>query len=241
MNYKNEKLLKLLQMVVEISNMPENKWFKKELYDKLYNVESNKGTDINIIDIKKDTSKIVDFLEINPGCSIDYSFIEHKLLRTRLELDNLRMENIRYDLKEKDDMKRLYDFCINAFYQIENLINFYYYEKFPNIIDLLSHLESIEGSKFVRKGEKTIGDITIATKIYSFTKIHYNIESEVFIGMNIDSLRLIRNEGLHRCTRIKNIENENKRLHQFIKFATYDSVHSVVYSLAMKIKGLLNK
>ena len=59
--------------------------------------------------------------------------------------------------------------------------------------------------------------------------------------MNIDSLRLIRNEGLHRCTRIKNIENENKRLHQFIKYATFDSIHAIVYSLSIKIKNLLNK
>ena len=58
------------------------------------------------------------------------------------------MENVRHDLKEKDEMKRLYDFCINAFYQIENLINFYYYEKYTNFEDLLGHIESFEESSF---------------------------------------------------------------------------------------------
>lgn len=237
-----DKLEKLFDFVTELAQLDENKWFKKKLENHFSNLNKDDNKiSINIADeIKQDTSKIVHFLEINPSCSIDYSFIKHKLLRTRLELDNLRMENVRYDLKERDEMKRMYDFCINAFYQIENLLNFFYYEKFPNIEDLLLHLENVEGTLFRRKDEKNIGDITIATKIYSFTRTYY-ASSEKFTGMNIDSLRLIRNEGLHRCTRIKNIENENKRLHEFIKYATFDSIHAIVHSLSIKIEKLLNK
>lgn len=242
MKNNNENLNKLLLLIKEISNEPENAWFEKEIKKMFDGKDSNsKNENASIHEIKKDTSKIIFYLKLNPSCSIDFSFINHKLLRTRLELDNLRMENVRYDLDEKDEMKRLYDFCINAFYQVENLINYYYFEKFPKIEDLLTHLESIEDTSFKRKYEKDVGDITIATKIYSFTRTYFNFENEKLVGMNIDSLRLIRNEGLHRCTRIKNIENENKRLHQFIKFATFDSVHSIVNSLTFKIKLLLNK
>ncbi len=224
--YNKESLEKLLLLIDEICKDEENYWFKSELNSKL----NQKNT---FIEIKKDTTKIIDFLSINPVVSVDYSFINHKLLRTRLELDNLRMENIRYDLKETDEMKRLYDFCINAFYQIENLINFFYYEKFRKIDDLLLHLENIKDAKFKRKEERDIGDIAIYAKIYAFNKTYY---SEDYTGYSIDSLRLIRNEGLHRCTRIKNIENENKRLHDFLKHATFHSVHSLVNSLAEKVK-----
>lgn len=242
MNEQKLDLKTFIDFVNDISNQKGNEWFKKELIKRLSdNKENLDSFNSNIgSEIKKDTKKIINFLEINPSCSIDYSFINHKLLRTRLELDNLRMENVRYDLKEKDEMKRLYDFCINAFYQIENLINFYYYEKYTNFEDLLGHIESVEESSFRRKDEKNIGDITIATKIFAFTRSYY-IYSERFLGMNMDSLRLIRNEGLHRCTRIKNIENENKRLHQFIKYATFDSIHAIVDSLCKKIQVLLNK
>lgn len=239
MNDNKENLTSLIDFVIDIANQEGNEWFKKELIDSL--TLQNSGIRINdITEIKKNTDKIVDLLDINPEVSIDYSFIGHKLLRTRLELDNLRMENIRYDLKEKDEMKRLYDFCINAFYQIENLINYYYFEKFPDINALLTHLEQIESSNFRRNKEKNVGDITIATKIYSFNKTHFKDEESKFNGINIDNLRLIRNEGLHRCTRIKNVENENKRLHQFIKYATFDSIHSSVNILAIKVKDLLN-
>ncbi len=230
-NYSKESLEKLLILIDEICSQDEYLWFKNKLLSKAQGVEviSNKA----VIEIKNDTSKIVNFLNINPPLSIDYSYIKHKLLRTRLELDNLRMENVRYDLKETDEMKRLYDFCINAFYQIENLINFYYYEKFSKIDSLLSHLENIQSSSFKRKQEKNIGDIAISVKIYAFNKTFYN---EDFTGYNIDSLRLIRNEGLHRCSRIKTIENENKRLHDFLKYATFHSVHSLVNVLSEKIK-----
>jgi len=241
MSEKKENLSKLIDFVSELANDTENGWFKVDLINRINHANNHSQPNTNLLDIKKDTSKIVEFLELNPSCSIDYSFIEHKLLRTRLELDNLRMENVRYNLKEKDEMKRLYDFCINAFYQIENLINYYYFEKFPNISDLLTHLESIDNTKFKRQQEKNVGDITISTKIYSFAKTHYNVDQKDFTGMNIDSLRLIRNEGLHRCTRIKNIENENPHLHRFIKYATFDSVHSIVNALTEKIKDLLKK
>jgi len=231
--YSKESLEKLLVLIDEICKDEENLWFKNNIQKRLITLGGTTISDKSFLEIKKDTSKIINILDINPSCSVDYSFINHKLLKTRLELDNLRMENVRYDLKEKDEMKRLYDFCINAFYQIENLINFFYYEKFPKIENLLTHLENIKESKFKRKEEKNIGDIAIYAKIYAFNKTYY---PDDFTGYNIDSLRLIRNEGLHRCSRIKSIENENKRLHDFLKYATFHTVHSLVNSLAFKVK-----
>ncbi len=233
-----EQIESLLKLVTEIANQPGNEWVKASLLYKINKSEkkepSTQGSAL-FEDIKKDTNKVIELLEISPECSIDYSFIKHKLLRTRLELDNLRMENVRYDLKEKDQMKRLFDFSVNAFYQIENLINLYYFEKFSEFNSLLDHLEAIENTNFKRKEEmKSIGDITIATKIYSFNKTYYNGQS-----MNIDNLRKIRNEGLHRCTRIAREEEENPKLHKFLSYATFDSIQSTVNNLAFKIKNLL--
>ena len=235
--YSKESLEKLLLLIDEICNQEENYWFKEQIHKKVFLSKKDTFSKDYFLEIKKDTTKIIRVLNINPSISIDYSFIKHKLLKTRLELDNLRMENIRYDLKEKDEMKRLYDFCINAFYQIENLINFYYYEKFSKIENLLTHLENVKDSKFKRKEEKNVGDIPISVKIFAFNKTYY---FDDFTGYNIDSLRLIRNEGVHRCSRIKNIENENKRLHDFLKHATFHSVHSLVNSLAEKVKQNIN-
>ncbi len=238
MSHKRENLKELIKLIKDISNKPENFWFKDELIRDLTTNPAYLLTEITLNDIKINTNKVVKYLEVEPECSVDYSFIGHELLRKRLDVDNLRMENIRFNLKERDEMKRLYDFCINAFYQVENLINYYYYEKFPDFKAFIDHLECIEGTKFILRAETNIGDVTIATKIYSFNRTHYKgLNAQT--GFNIDNLRLIRNEGLHRFTRIKNIENENQRLHQFLKHATFDSIHSLVAALADKIKTLL--
>jgi hypothetical protein len=235
-----EQLTFILSVLKQIPHSETNQWFWDEVLEvrkivKKHNINnpSNIG-DLTII--KKNTSKIIDYLSLSPELSIDYSFIGHPLLRKRLELDNLRMENVRFDLKEKDEMVRLYNYIVNAFYQIENLINFYYHEKYKNIDSILTHLESIEGNQFKRKKEKSVGDITIATKIYAFNKTFYQNDNIDFTGYNIDSLRQIRNEGSHRASRIKSIENENKRLHDFLKHTTFDSILTLVKDLAEKIK-----
>jgi hypothetical protein len=238
----------LLLLIDEVSNQKGNEWFKEELKKKFSEQTSDfKDSKTNLVAIKQDTDKIKDYLSISPECSIDYSFITYNLLRTRLELDNLRMENVRLDLNEKDESRRLYDFIVNAFYQVENLINFYYYEKFllknnNNFEAFLAHLEQIAGFNFKRtEYMRNIGDIAISAKIVAFNKTFYAELNGDFTGINIDTLRLLRNEGSHRVTRIKNIETENKRLHDFLKFATFDTIHASVSNLANKIKRELNK
>lgn len=230
--HKKENLEKLLKLIGEISNDPDNLWFKEELLEK-YKDKNIYNTD----DIFNNTETIKKYLSISPQLSIDYSFINHNILKNRLELDNLRMENVRIDIKEKDETKRLYDYIIYAFYQIENLINFFYFTKFSNFNELLNHLESTPKTNFKRnKYHKNISNINIATKIYTFNRTYLKLNTSV--GYSIDSLRLIRNEGLHRCAIIikQGITEENKRLHNFLKNSNYDSIHNTLEILTLKIK-----
>lgn len=230
---KKESLEKLLKLIEEISNDPDNLWFKEELSKRLGN-NSTKNDDIF-----KNTETIKKYLSISPELSIDYSFINHNILKNRLELDNLRMENVRIDIKEKDEVKRLYDYIIYAFYQIENLINFFYFTKYPNTKDLIIHLESIPYTKFKRNSYQTdISDINISTKIFTFNRTYLKSEKEISIGYSIDSLRRIRNEGLHRCSVIirKGSNKENEKLYRFLKNANYDSIHRTLEILTLKIK-----
>ncbi len=240
MNQNKENLIKLLKFIQEISEVPENDWFKIELLKTIDSTAKKPSENSNLLEIKRETEKISKYLAINPECSINYNYIKHNLLKTRLELDNLRMENVRYNMDEKDEMKRIYDFSINAFYQIENLINYYFFEIYPNINDLLSHLENVKESTFRRNNkERSVGDIRIAVKIFCFTKVNYNQE-EMLESINIENLNKIRNEGLHRCSIIKkHSTEETKYLHKFLQVATFDSVHSLVNSLNHKIKTLL--
>ena len=83
MDEQKRDLKTFINFVNDISNQKGNEWFKKELIKRLSdNKENLDSFNSNIgSEIKKDTKKIINFLEINPSCSIDYSFINHKLLR----------------------------------------------------------------------------------------------------------------------------------------------------------------
>lgn len=230
---KRESLEKLLVLIDDICSKDVNFWFKRKLLSKL-----NQSKDSFLNDeIFKNTETIKKYLNISPELSLDYSFIRHKILKNRLELDNLRMENVRIDIQEKDEIKRLYDYIIYAFYQVENLINFYYYNNYPIISDLINHLESIESTKFKRNNkEKNISDINIATKLYSFNKTFFNKKGE-YTGHGLDNLRKVRNEGLHRCTVILKMgHEENDYLYNFLKKSTYDSIQKDLESLVEKVR-----
>lgn len=224
--YSKESLEKLLILIDEICKDPENYWFK----DNIYSFSSKEQ-------ILENTEKIKYYLGLEPELSIDYSFIPHKLLRSRLELDNLRMENIKLDIKEKDEFKRLYDYIVYSFYQIENCLNYYYYTKYPKIEDLINHLSKIEGTRFISTPNiENVGDIPIAVKIYSFNKTYFNKNGD-YTGSNIDNLRKVRNEGLHRCSIIlKDKNHENKYLHNFLKHSNYETVNLTLKKLTNVIR-----
>ncbi len=238
--YKKESLEKLLILIDEICSMDDNLWFKELLSEKFKNEELNFP---NSSEIFKNTETIKKYLKISPELSIDYSFISHKLLRTRLELDNLRMENVRIDLIEENELVRFYNYIIYAFYQVEDLINFYFYTKYPNIESLLDHLEMIEDDffNFSRSGkEMNVSDISIWHKLTAFN-LEYFRGNDRFIGMNIDNLRKVRNESVHRCSVIlRNKEQGSRHIYKFLKNSTYNSIHSDLKRLVQKISENLN-
>ena len=69
---------------------------------------------------------------------IDYTFIIEDWVRQRLEDDNRKIEII--FLQGKSGNHSFISYCTTAFHQIENLINYYFWKKFPNYDDLLSEL-----------------------------------------------------------------------------------------------------
>ena len=79
-------------------------------------------------------------LEIRANKSVSYDFIKEERLRDQLIIDNLRMENASLNLTQSEE-ERFYAFCVNAFYQLENIVNYYFHLTYPKIEDLLLVLE----------------------------------------------------------------------------------------------------
>lgn len=178
-------------------------------------------------------------LEIVFTSSIDYSFIsnEHKELKNKLQIDNLKMELARLNYSEKSNLIRFHSFCVQAFYQIENLLNFFFHKKYDgNINAVLNYLEAIPGTTFHRKGtEISISHIPIATKIFAFGKTYFPND---YTGNTLNSIRLVRNEESHRCNVIVTDTAENK-IKKFLQYKNYELVRTALYKLSEVIKSEL--
>lgn len=232
MSEGRDKYKKLLDKIEQLTgNDPE---FRKAMEERFFS------------SISRNIEEIRDILRIKERQSIDYSFIpdKYKILREQLIIDNLRMENSRYDLKS-DEFERFYNFCTCAFLQIENLINYYYYRRFPDFNDFLLYLERTPKTYFKRSPIiKTINDITIAIKIYSFNLEHFphpdsNNKKYNKTNFNLQNLREVRNEGFHRCSVLYNNKTEtieNSELHSFFKLQTFFTVRNTINAVVNVIK-----
>lgn len=186
----------------------------KALFQKLSQTEiQNKKQEIknpDLLDeltpIKSDTEAIRNHLEMRANVSMDFEFIKNERVKKQLIKDNLKMENSRLNIQIKNDTERFYNFCVEAFYQIEELINFYFVSKHPSPINYLKEQNSkIQESDFPK--------INIASKIFVFEKyFYYNQKDEngktIFYESIINLIREVRNEDSHRCSIIEQ-DNEN--------------------------------
>ncbi len=222
----------------------QNDDFKKAMRE-LFGKNISASVVSNTPELSDDIKAIRDALEIRANVSIRYEFIDNQRLRDQLIIDNLRMENAALNLTESED-DRFYIFCVNAFYQVENIINYYYHTKYPDINDLLNIIETYtamepnEKFRFHRRNdEKNVGDIIVVHKINA-------ICNQLFAGQyntkwSLGTLRQVRNEGEHRCNIIRKEKDENNNLYKFFKNNTFNSVRILLMKLVMAIKENINE
>jgi hypothetical protein len=158
------------------------------------------------------------------------------------------MENAAYNLQEKE-IDRFYIFCVNAFYQVENIVNYYFHVSYPQIQDLLTVIENNtqndgEGGKYQFRRSQTnpesnVGDIPVSFKINALCNILFPKDSKIKITLG--NLRKVRNEGEHRCQVIYNQKDENNKLYQFLEKATFNNIRIILIKLVSTIKEHLSE
>lgn len=118
----------------------QNSEFSQEMR-KLFG-KTDSASDVNMSsNISADITAIRSALEIRANSSITYSFVKNQRLRDQLIIDNLRMENAALNLQDPE-ADRFYVFCVNAFYQVENIINYFYHITFPEVELLLKEIDN---------------------------------------------------------------------------------------------------
>lgn len=239
MEQNKEQLKKLLEFLDEIVKDKDNYWFLEELRNRY-------GSKKSLNSIANDISFIRSALNIRGNNSLQYEYITDATLKNQLIVDNLRMENYALSFVSGDNTERLYNFCVCAFYQIENLINYYFYTKYPNLDDLLTNIE-IHTKKsehpFTRSSDKNVedvGDIGMDKKIYAFCDCYYPFSAEKpdYTLRILSQLRQVRNEGLHRCNIIKD-DPENK-LHDFFKYQNFSKIRALLKKVSNTIETNLS-
>jgi len=141
---------------------------------------------------------------------ISYDNITNDRVKLKLIRDNQKMEKILIDRVHETDLKFI-AFCTSAFHQIENLINYYYWVRFPIMTDLLQFLIN-ENPSFAKryktldkcKNLKHIGMLNINVLVYLYEKEFY-FDKKIHYKQELKMLRDIRNDDSHRCE-VKNFD-----------------------------------
>lgn len=238
----DDRLKLVLHKVIQLTR--ENPEFNTELRKALEIAPSAMGAHIIDNSVARDITSIREALEIRANVSVSYRFVVEQRLRDQLIIDNLRMENAALNLKQPEE-ERFYSFCVNAFYQLENIINYYFYVTFPNVEDLLTIIEKYteeekgEDFRFKRNGrEKNVSDIPIAHKINALCNILF--PGDMF-KMTLGQLRQVRNEGEHRCMVIQQEKNEKNSLYKFFKYNTFNTIRIYLIKVVNSIKNNIGK
>lgn len=219
----DEKLKSTIDKIVQLSK--QNSEFDAELRKRL-EITSSANVVSSRMSICDDVHAIRETLEIRANNSISYDFILAKgnqRLRDQLLIDNL------------------YSFCANAFYQIENVVNFYFYVMFPDIDNLLSFIENatnVDGKysfkRNANKEYKSVSDIEITYKLNAICTTLFPDDKNIKITYS--QLRQVRNEGAHRCMVIVEEHDESNALYRFFKYNTFNSIRIVLIKLVETIK-----
>lgn len=199
--------------------------FVKGLYDDPDNKEFAAGIDAIVLNrlaitTGQEIEKLKRALELRADISIDYSFVKDIFIQRQLIIDNLRMENILLSLSIPE-MERYESFCVSAFLQVENILNYYFNEKYNKDIDLvLSDIESITQAdsypfkRIPNKEYSHVNEIPIMNKIQAFCLkfFPFNADNPDYIIKNLHTLRKMRNEIFHRAGEVgyKSSEKDNR-------------------------------
>lgn len=238
----DEKLVATIKKIKTLSQ--QNHEFAREMR-KMFGNPPSASVISTPLEISNDIYAIREALEIRANKSISYDFVKEQRLRDQLIIDNLRMENAILNLQLTEE-ERFYSFCINAFYQLENIINYYFYNTFPKIKELVSTIEQYteqEKSEFFRYKstgkEKNVVDIQIAHKINALCNMFF--PEDTSLKFNLGYLRQVRNEGEHRSTIILQEKNGANSLYNFFKKNTFDNVRIILIKTVNAVKENIGK
>lgn len=231
MSYKKENLIKLLKLIEEISNQPENIWFKNNLIN-VFMKSSEAPNEFNQESLEAKINLIHKYLLIDVKNLIDYSFFDEPS-REQLFRDNLEM--MRYQKGTPNHKINFGEFCRYAHLQAEEMINYFLNKISDSEIGRIElFIEQFSSNYAPYKKATEIHHINYTTKLWAFKKA-------TNMSKTFDTLSFIndfRNELSHRNS--FTIQNEDKELEYYEREGFVKS--SIDFNkLSNKQRALYNK
>jgi hypothetical protein len=204
MAQNKEQLNKLLLFIKKLVEEPGNEEFVEGLR-KLVGVPiRSSGNETKLNDIEKYLG--LDYKLDSATPDIDFSFVKEESIKEQLSADYREMLRYRYGVRShKIDFL---EFCRYAMLQVEQLLNYYYQNKFSNNDDLIAYIN--ENAPWANLAKiDNVKALSLAVKLSAFSK---NIKKR--FSDSLDFAREIRNEQSHRSTKedINNITIFRKQL-----------------------------
>jgi hypothetical protein len=234
MSYKKDSLDKLLVLLKDIINIPENEWFTLKLGELIFlnNTESLDHKTNSSLEIK--LSLIQEYLSIDVNNLIDYSDIEEPA-REQLFRDCLEM--CRFEKGTNNHKKNFSDFSRYAHLQLEELFNYYYIKKYINIESILQTITKFNVKYQPKEMPISITHISFAVKMNALgNELNLTFKQK----QSLIFLNDIRNEMSHRSTLTKSNEDiildifhktfPNYTKNPYIEFATLSREEQKIYN-----------
>ena len=210
---KKENLERLLKLLSHLLKFKGNEWFKVEVKKILRESEVS-------LEEKRDTLHSYSeggdhYLIINPNAwLIDYNDIPNEKIRTQLKIDCFEMARHRLGRVNHIHTPDFNEFCRYAQLQIEELLNYYYYEQFKSNLTAISKDIINYNAKATGKIEnaRELGQIGIIYKVWAFN-------NKFGLGRNSINIMLqlcyLRNNLSHRSSLAN--KNDEQILEDFEK------------------------
>jgi hypothetical protein len=195
-----ESLEKLLQFISDICERDENEWFLKELQSNLSKFGPTYSNGSN----SEQFDKIEKYLKLDGFKVIDYSEVQNERVRNQLFRDSIEMS--KYRLGKFNDKVNFDEFCRYACRQTEELLNYFFCEKFNNNINDANIFITKHWQEYRPPNSKKIGAISMHAKSTGFLS-EYGFKY-TSLSRTLDFLRDFRNELSHRNSyELKNEDN----------------------------------
>lgn len=210
MTQQRDRLERFLLLIDEIASLPGNEWFKLKLEERFPKAQ-HPVSQIQVGDFTaiREGIKYVALAEVPV---IDYSGVLSKPVQNQLIRDCVEMG--RYKLGKTDSAEENFgEFCRYAHLQAEELLNYFYFTKFSNVIpDILVFIQENSNYTIPRNTPRALEHLPYTTKLFAYKK---KFRLDALITSDLLFLNDIRNELSHRNSSSPKIEESV--LQEFIK------------------------